>query len=320
VCRYCGRTLADREVGRVVSDVVVAEHACRSQDRTDRVRTAGDHLTARTAVDGCHAIAREEACQCAGKGRINLTVGLTCWVRCDRSILFLDGEVSRVVGNVIVAENACRAKRGTDRVRAARDRLAARAAVGGRYAIPGQEASEGPGKGWISAAVSLASGVRCHGSVLLLDSKVRGVVSDVVVAEHTRRSQDPTNFVRTVRYRLTARAAVGHTHAVGCQESNQCASEGRIGTAISLAGGIGCDRSVLPVNRELSGVVSDVVVPEDTGGTQGRADRVRTTRYRFTSSAPIRGRDTIPRQEANEGTSKGRINVTVDLTCCVRCD
>src|SRR5207253_9406594 len=126
--------------------------------------------------------------------------------------------------------------------------------------------------------------------------------------------------VGTASDRLTGRAAVGSSHAVSCEEAHQGAGEGWIDAAVGLAGGIGCDRSVLPVNRELSGVVSDVVVPEDTGGSQGRADRVRTSRHRFTGSARIRGRDTIPRQEANEGTSKGRINLTVDLTCCVRCD
>src|SRR5205823_2240073 len=205
---------------------------------------------------------------------------LTCRVRRDRSILFLDGEVSGVVNDVIIAEHARRTQAGTNRVGTASDCLTRRAAINSSHAIPCEEAKQSAGKAWISTAVNLARRVGCDRSVLPVDREVSGIVRDVVVAEHTRRSQGPTNFVGTARYRLTARAAVGRTHAVGCQESNQCASEGRIGTAISLAGGIGCDRSVLPVNRELSGVVSDVVVPEDTGGSQGRADRVRTSRHR----------------------------------------
>src|SRR5205823_12986783 len=136
---------------------------------------------------------------------------------------------------------------------------------------------------------ALTCRVRRDRSILFLDGEVSGVVNDVIIAEHARRTQAGTNRVGTASDCLTRRAAINSSHAIPCEEAKQSAGKAWISTAVNLARRVGCDRSVLPVNRELSGVVGDVVVPEDSGGGQDRADRVRTTRYRFTASARVGG-------------------------------
>src|SRR5207248_3228945 len=161
---------------------------------TDRVRAARDRLAARAAVGGRYAIPRQEAKQGAGKGWISTAIGLIGRVRRNRGVLLLDREVSDVVGYVVVAKHTCGAERGTDRVRAARDRLAGRAAVGGSYAIGRQEANQRAGEGWISIAVSLICCIRRNGSVLFLDGEVGCVVGYVVVPKHTCGAKCRTNL------------------------------------------------------------------------------------------------------------------------------
>src|SRR5436190_1933299 len=171
----------DGEVSRVVGDVIVAEHACRTQAGTNRVGTASNSLTRSAAISSSHAISCEEAQQGAGKGWVNAAVGLARRIGRDRSVLPVNRELSRVVGDVVVPEHTCRAKRGTDRVRTARDRLTRRAGVGGSHAIACQETYQCTGKGRISAAIDLARGIGRYRSVLLLDREVGGIVGDIVV-------------------------------------------------------------------------------------------------------------------------------------------
>src|SRR5439155_15954701 len=294
-------------------DVIVAEHACRNQGRTDHVRTAGHRLTARAAVGGCHAVACEEANKCAGKGWINLTIGLTCWVWCYRSIFLLDRELCGVVGNVVVTEHTCRSQGSADRVRTARYSFTGSAHIRGCDAISCEKATKCAGKGWISTAIGLIGRVRRNRGVLLLDREVSGVIGDVVIAEDTCRSQGSADRVRTTRYSFTGNARIRGRDAIDCDEANKCASKSRISTAISLASYVRRYRSILLLDGEVCRVVGDVVVAESTCRSQDGVDFVRTAAYGLTDSAAIGRTYAINGEEANERASKCRIGAAIHL-------
>ena len=102
-----------------------------------------------------------------------------------------------------------------------------------------QETDQRAGKLRIGAAIGLALRVRRDRSILLLDGKVGGVVSNVVVTEYRCRGQCCTDLIGTSRYSVTGRAVIGGGDAIGCEESNQCAGKGWISAAVSLTRCIG---------------------------------------------------------------------------------
>src|SRR5207253_1723091 len=297
--RYRSIFLLDGELSGVVGDVVVAEHARRAKRGTDRVRTTRDRLTRRAGVGGSDAIACQETYQCTGKGRISAAIGLVRGIGRYRSVLLLNGKLGRVVGDVIVTKYRCRTDRRSDFIGAAGYSLTRSAVIGSSDAIRCQEANQGPGKRWIGAAVDFAGRIRCDRSVLLLDREVGGIVGDIVVPEHTCRRQSRADRVRAARHGFAGRASVGGSDTVACEEPNQCAGKCWIGAAVDLVGRIRCHRSVLFVDREVSRVVSDVIVTVHTCRAKCRSDLVGTGRYHLTGSARICGSDAVPGEEPN---------------------
>src|SRR5439155_19938842 len=154
--------------------------------------------------------------------------------------------------------------------------------------------------GLIILTIGLTCWVWCDRSIFRLDRVLCGVVGNVVVTEHTCRSQGSADRVRTVRYSFTGSAHIRGCDAISCEEANKCAGKGWISTAIGLIGRVRRNRGVLLLDRELSGVIGKVVLAEDTCRSQDSADRVRTTRYSLTGSAPIGGSDAIDGEEANQ--------------------
>src|SRR5439155_798702 len=137
-----GRPRVDREVGRVIGDVVVAEHTRWAQSCTDRVRTACNALTRYAAVTCRYTITGEETIECPGQGRIGVTIDLARRVRCHRSRPRVDRKGHRVVSDVVVAEYTRWTECRTDLVRATRNGLTRSAAVGRTHAIRCQETTE----------------------------------------------------------------------------------------------------------------------------------------------------------------------------------
>ena len=167
--------------------------------------------------------------------------------------------MSRVVGDIVIAEDACRNQTRTDRVRTAYNALTRSAAVGGAHAIRRYETCERSRKGRIGIAIDLVRCIWCHRRSALIDRELSRVVSDVVIAKHARRSQARTNRVRTAYNALTRRAAVGRSYAIRYQESCELSGKRRIGIAINLVRRIRRYRRIALIDGKLSAVVSDIV-------------------------------------------------------------
>ena len=166
---------------------------------------------------GEHAlvVAIHEATVAGGEQRQRAAIGHGLVVSRDRQQGLVDGEVRRVVGDVVVAQHTGRIQRSADGVVA--HVLTRGASVGRGDTISRQEAAEGSGQGRIRIAVGLAGGVRSDRRVALVDGEVGGVVGDVVVAQHTGRIQRSADGI--VAHVLTRSASVGRGDAIGGQEA-----------------------------------------------------------------------------------------------------
>ena len=167
--RYRSILLVDGEVGRGIGDIVVAQDTRRAEGRADRVWTACNGLACGAAVSCRHIIRRQEAGQGAGQGRICIAIGLAGSSHGNRGILLVDGEVCRVVSDVVVGKDTGRAERRADRVWTACNGLACDATVGCRHVIRWQEAGQRAGQSRICIAIGLAEGIRCDRSSELID-------------------------------------------------------------------------------------------------------------------------------------------------------
>src|SRR5205085_988787 len=141
---------------------------------------------------------------------------------------------------------------------------------------------------------------------------------DVVVAEHGGRTQRRTDFIRSRRYSLTGGAAVGGTHAIRCYETCERSGKRRIRTTINLVRRIRGHRRIALVDRKVSRVVSDVVVPKHTCRAERGTNLIGTTGYRLTGRAAVCGSNAVPREEANQGAGKARISAAIDLVRGIR--
>src|SRR5439155_18936859 len=207
------------EVGRVVSDVVIAEHTRRTQRSTDRIGTAPNRLTGRATVGRRYTVPSQESRERSTERRIWIAISLARPIRRHRCSFRRNGEVGRVVSDVVIAEHTRRTQRSTDRIGTAPNRLTGRATVGRRYTVPSQESRERSTERRIWIAISLARPIRRHRCSFRRNGEVGRVVSDVVIAEHTRRTQRSTDRIGTAPNRLTGRATVGRRYTVPSQES-----------------------------------------------------------------------------------------------------
>src|SRR5207253_1468955 len=85
--RYRSIFLLDGKLGRVVDDVILTEHRCRAERRTDFVGTARYRLTGRAAISSSYTIRCKEANQGPGKRWVDAAVDFAGRIRCDRSVL-----------------------------------------------------------------------------------------------------------------------------------------------------------------------------------------------------------------------------------------
>ena len=290
--------------------------------RALRDRVAAYVLTSRSCQRTCqHRRCRvaelEPGCQIRQR-RIRSTVGLGLVIRRDAQRRRVDRKVCRVVSDIVVAQHTRGTQHRADRVRTTRNRLTRRAAVARCHAIGDQEPNQRACERWIGSAVSLARRIRRHRSGLLVDREVRSVVRDVVIAQHSPRSQRRTDRVRTAGYRLTHRATVGRCHTIGCQESCERSCQRGIGSTIDLARRIRRHRGSLRIDRKAGSVVGDTVIAQHCGWTQRGADCVRTTKNCLTGRATVGRRYAVRCQEPTERSCERGIGSTIDLARNIR--
>src|SRR5918993_719202 len=166
--------------------------------------------------------------------------------------------------------------------------------------------------------MSFGLGIGPHSNWTLLDGKYSCIVGDIVVAQHTERTERGAD--RVACNRLARCAAVGRRHTIGGQETSERTAQCWIGITVGLAGCNGCPGRVTFVDGEVCAVVGDVVVVENTcGRIQRRADVVGTARHRFAWGAAVACRYCIGETTATACGQRDGIGITVGLAGCNGC-